>query len=144
MRGVFTATAKITTTGDQILAITAASDESIEILRAEITSNDETNVMAECGLYRATSATGTAVTEKATEAKDDGSHSATVVHTATPTGQEADAVYRSFAPLTGGWIYSPIPEERIVLAGGDCLILELTETITSASIIGSITWREIG
>ena len=143
MQGVYTATAKITTTGGDVLAITAASNISIEILRAELSSNDETNIMAECGLYRATSATGTAVTELQTE-PGAATATATVVHTATPTGQASDALYRAFAPMTGGWIYAPTPEERIVVKGGACLILELTETITSASVIGTLVWREIG
>lgn len=145
MQGVYTATAKITTTGGgaDLLAITAASNISIEILGAEVTSDDETNVMAEVGLYRCASATGTAVTEKPTE-PGAATATATVVHTATPSTPETDPIYRSFAPLTGGWVYAPIPEARMLVKGGGCAFIELTSTITSASISVHITWRELG
>ncbi len=148
MRGVYFASDRFASTGNvAILALTAAANVSCEVLRAEITSNDETNIMAEAGIYRCTSVSGgTALTEKPMEPGDANATAVAVsgATSITPTGQEADPLAHGYAPMTGGWIYAPTPEERIVLGGGDTLVIELTETITSANIIGSITWREIG
>jgi hypothetical protein len=44
-----------------------------------------------------------------------------------------------------GWLYQPVPEERIVISPGDRITIELvTAPVDSLDMNGAIVWEEIG
>jgi len=121
----------------------------LEILSARITNTDnDTNEQAAFAIYRASAAgTGgaTGLTEKPTEVGS-AVASATAEHTYVTTDPtlESDPIITESAPLLTGFVYVPIPEERVHVSPSGILVLRLDSAITSSTINAEITWREIG
>jgi hypothetical protein len=121
--------------------------KAIEILKAWVqTQNPDTAEQMTIAIRRVTAAgaAGTPITSQKTSG---GSGSSTAVaYSGDRTPTAANAIIRESVPNIGGFIYAPIPEERIECVGtSDGIVLRLDENLSAAHILDcGIVWREIG
>lgn len=153
MRGVYRAPIKISAlaAAKTLLYITAPANKVIEILSARIGSSgaNVTNQQLEATFQKVSALgtpTGTALTPTKMEQGDQAS-GATVVGNVTasePTyAANTEADKQGFSSL-GGYQHAPVPEERIVIAGGDTWGLRILSTPTSLDVDVEVVYREIG
>ena len=154
MRGVYEATINISAlaTNQTLIYITAPANKVVEILSAEVTNcTNEPNEQAEVTLSKISSLgspTATTITPTRAEQGDQAA-SSTVKGNVTgsePTYASAPAIEvgrKGFATLAG-YQYAPVPEERLIIAGGDSWGLKLVTTITAISADCVLRFRELG
>ena len=153
MRGVFrlSGTISAVTTAKTLLYIEVGT-APIEILSAKVTCQDEdTSEQIFVELNRiATLGTPTATTEVAKPTEEGsaayGGTCKLNVTASEPTYDDiTDAVASGGANKLAGWEYVPLPEERIIVAGGDDIGLRLVDDIANSSdLTAEIIFREIG
>ena len=153
IRGVYEASllCSAVTTDRTLLYLTAPSGKTVEVLSAAITdASNTTNAQIEGVIQKITtlgSPTGTSITPTKTEQGDQASGSTVVGNI---TGSEPSYTagvlqgHEGFSNL-GGWYYSPIPEERMYIAGGDSWGIRILDTVPSSTdFVVRIRYREIG
>jgi hypothetical protein len=154
MRGVYEASFQISalSAAKTLAYITAPSNKVVEILSASVTNADnETNEQLEIGWSKISTLgtpTGTTITPTKMEQGDQAA-SSTVKGNVTgsePTYASAPSIEvgREGVPSLGGWRYAPVPEERLVIAGGDSWGLYNYNSITALKASVRIVFREIG
>jgi hypothetical protein len=153
MQGVYKLTATIASvsTAKTLAYIETHATRPIEILRAEITAQDEdTSEQIFVQFARiATLGTPTATTEvpKPTE---EGSAAYGGVCKVNVTADEptyddiTDSIAAGGSNKLGGWHHVPLPEERSIIAANDAVGLRLIDNITSTDLTVEIVFREIG
>lgn len=159
MQGVYTASYRISgvTTGKTLLYLTAPATAVIEILSASVSNeNNETNEQALFVLQRITSLgtpTATTVTPADTEPLSAAAASTVKanVTASEPTygaiAQNADIVGAfglAGIPSLSGWFFDPTPEERVYVPPSGSIGIRSVNTILSADLVVTLTWREIG
>lgn len=147
MRGVYSASATISsfTTGD-IFSIEAPATESVELLEVHVevqnpTAGEDLDISAHRCTVNPTG--GTTVTPEPTE-EADAAASSTVRQQPTGETQEAAAQIRRGFPVETGWHWTPTPEQRRYIQGGGAMVFKMNTTITSATLIFTLEFREIG
>lgn len=151
MRGLYV----VTVTGSVSTAITliqlkAGAAVPLEIVRASVAQySSTTSAMQAIQIVRKSSAaTVTSFTplkldEQAAAAAAVGGTSATGV-IATFEGVDTDVVLRDAFNVLNGWLYLPVPEERIRVEGAGIIGLKFPVAPGSAiSIFGEIVFREL-
>jgi hypothetical protein len=125
-----------------ILQLTAPSNEIVEILRAWVTQETVTATgQAGVELRRtSTAGTGTTVTPASLSS---GTSNATALHTLTG-GTLSAVLYREGFNIVNGWLYLPVPEERITIPPGGFLQLAFTTAPASASYSYGMIYQELG
>lgn len=126
-----------------ILEVTNTATEVLEILRAWVTQeNVTTSGQAGIQILRKTATiTGTAVT---VVSMSSGTASATAKHTATAEGTDGAVLIREGFNIVNGWLYLPVPEERITVPPSGMVALKFATAPASASYSYGITWQELG
>jgi hypothetical protein len=159
MRGVYTIAYRIAsvTTAKTLAYITAASGKPVEILSASVTNeNNESNEQLLCAIQRVTTPGTPTATTVTPRKHEQGDQAAAMTVKANVTANEptygsiaqgadpVDAFGMEGAPSLNGWVFSPIPEERVLIASGDTYGLRLVNNIASADLVVRITVRELG
>lgn len=57
-------------------------------------------------------------------------------------GTDGDILYRDGFNVLNGWLYLPVPEERVLITGGGIVALRFPIAITSESYEAGMIWRE--
>jgi len=138
------------TTGDILVELQVPAGTTIEILRAWCSA--ATNLVddvQEIEIYGndAVATGGTALTEQAIQGQDDAASGVTALGGptvgATPTTLYPDAFH-----LQNGWLYLPVPEERIRVVGAATIdnvgVRFHVAPGASVTVSYGITWGEIG
>jgi len=154
MQGVYTLTDTISgiTTAKTIFYIETHATRPIEIYSCFVDCTDEdTSEQIHLELNRiATLGTPTATTRvpKPTEEASSAYGGICKVNvTASEPTYDAitDAIAQGGTNKLGGWDYSPLPEERVVVAANDDVGLRLVDAIANSSTLSfQITFREFG
>jgi hypothetical protein len=126
-----------------VIEITNTAAEVLEILRAWVTQENVTATgQAGIAIVRKTvSITGTSLT---TAALSSGTSSATAKHTASGEGTDGAFLIREGFNLVNGWLYLPVPEERITVPPSGMLALKFMTAPASASFSYGFVWQELG
>jgi len=152
VRGVYTAQIKISAlaAARTLAYITAPSNKPVEILSTSITNaSNETNEQLEATWQAISSLgtpTGTTLTPSKHELGDQAAASTVVgnITASEPTYTANTLVgYQGFSTL-GGYFFTPVPEERPIIAGAASWGLRMLSTPTAFDAIVTITFREIG
>lgn len=147
MRGVYSlsTTTGSFTTGD-ICSIEAPAAESVEILEAHIeVQNPTSGEDLDISVHRCTvNPTGPAAATPEPTEENEAASSAVVRVVPTGETQESAAIYRRAFPAETGWHYTPTPEQRRQIAAGGSVVFKCNTTITSATLIICVDYREIG
>ena len=150
-KGVYT----VTFTGSVSAAITliqlkAGATVPLEILRANVAQhNSTTSAMQPVILVRkSAAATVTSFTPVKTDENDGaasaaGGTSATGVN-ASAEGTDTDVVFNDAFNVLNGWLYLPVPEERIKVLGAGIIGLKFADAPSTAlSVRATVTFREL-
>jgi len=151
MRGVYSIRFSGTiTTAKTILQIKAGAASALEILRASITNTtvDASDSGEAQILRKSAAATVTSFTpllwDPADQAAKAVGGTAATGHTATVEGTDTDILVAEGFNVLNGWLWLPTPEERIIVPQGGIIGLKTAVTITSATLLGIMVFREIG
>lgn len=142
----------VSTADDPLIELQLGSNVSITILRAWIGAAEGTDPVAEVQeveIYSGPNVgtAGTALTEQ--PLSDQEASSVTALRNLTDKGAGSFALYRDGFHLQNGWLYLPVPEERITLVGGsadpgDNIGISFPVAPDAAiTISAGITWAEI-
>ena len=133
-----------------ILQIKAGAATSLEIVRAWVTQESST-VSAQTAIQlnrKSAAATVTSLTplivEPNTGAAAAVGGTAATGRTATAEGTDTDVIVREGFNVLNGWLYLPVPEERIVVTGGGILGLKFPIAPANITYDYGIIFREIG
>jgi len=125
-----------------LVRITAPSDASLEILRASVSQRDsETSSQVEVLLKRAASTgAGTAITPEAlfsgsSNAQAYGGTAIAVDSTGTASSTSVNPLVGEGFNLLNGWLYMPVPEERILVGPSSHLVVRLNSAPAAAAEI---------
>lgn len=153
MRGVYTVAGEISgvTTAKTLLQIKAGPNIVVEILRMWVTQStgDISDTSAIQILRKTAAATVTSVTPRKHENGDQAAASvggtAASGIDASVEGTDGDIIpTEGFNLLGQGFVWAPIPEERIWIPPAGFLAIRLDVDITSATLIVGATFREVG
>lgn len=133
------------TTAISILQITAPSTMVLEVVRAWcMQSTSTTSAQQDIELVRKTATvTGTSITPVRLVTGDP-TATFTALRTATAEGTEGDIPYGEGFNVLNGWLYVPVPEERIWVAPSGMLALKFPATPASATYRYGLTVIEHG
>jgi len=126
-----------------ILQLGTAAGHPIEILRGWVTqATSTTSAQTHVQLLRESNAiTGTGVTE--IEHDTDGPASTvTALHTATAGGTDGDVVIQEGFNVLNGWLYLPVPEERIWVPVSSFISIAFPDAPPNVTYDYGLTWRE--
>lgn len=134
-----------------LMQLKAGPASTCTILRAWLTqSSTTTNAYQRIQLVRkSAAATVTSFTPLLMDAGDGAAKSvggtAATGITASAEGTDADILYPDSFSLLNGWLYVPVPEERIVIGAGGIIGLKLPAAPGSATTFsGGIIFSEVG
>ena len=151
MKGVYVAQADMASfTGNKTaIQVKAGASVAVEILRAWVSqytldSDDRFNVRL---LRKTAAATVSSLTPVLLSPGDQaaasvGGTSATGFN-ASAEGTNGDTVLTDGASALAGWLYLPVPEERIIVEPAGIIALHVS-AVTSASYVCGVVFREIG
>lgn len=141
------------TAGQPALQIQAPTNKSIVLIRAYIgQETSETSLQTSVRIVRkSAAATVTAATIAADVRPLDTSNTSTVQvgtaatgYAASTTGTTSDTlIQESYNQVGSGWLWLPVPEERIVVPAGGLIALEPVETIATNLFNCGIVFVEI-
>jgi len=129
-----------------LIDLTAPSTAVLEILRAWIsqdTSETSTQEVAEIGRKTAAGAGGAAFTPVKFAVGDSASG---VTASIGPTGEGSgySVLIREGFNLVNGWLYLPVPEERIQVPPSGIISLKLAQVTATITVSAGIVWKEVG
>lgn len=133
-------------TSTNLLQVTAPSTMTLEIIRAWVMqSTSTTSAQTDIILVRksATASAGSTATPVKLEVGDP-APTFTAMSAAGTNGTDTDIVYGEGFNILNGWLYSPVPEERIIVPPSGMLALKFPSTPPSATYRYGITLREHG
>jgi hypothetical protein len=125
-----------------LVQVNAPATSSLEILRAWVSFNSVTSTAIEVRLKRVTTAgTGTSFTAIQLSGQAD-AFDGTCTNNHTAEGTLGDELIREFINYLNGFIYLPIPEERIVVPPSARIALDLpTAPGAAVNISAGIVFR---
>ncbi len=126
-----------------IVQITAPATSGVTLMRAWVTqSSSTTSAQAVIQINRkSATATGTAYTPVKLNTGD-GAAVATALHTASAEGTDTDILIREGFNILNGWLYLPIPEERIQIPPSGILGLKFPTAPASATYEYGVAFEE--
>jgi len=142
---VFTANdSRAVSTAITVMQLTAAATHVVEILRMWVTQESSTaSAQTAVSVVRQTDAgTMTAITE--VEHASAGPADATAFRTATVEPTTTDTILIEGFNVLNGWLYLPVPEERIWIPPSGSVGLKFPDVPPSVTYNYGITWREVG
>jgi len=147
--GVYTVhgDAQTVATAITILEITAPSGAALQILRAWVQqSSSTTSAMARIRILRKTATiTGTASPPAPIKlSPGDNAAGTTAKWLATAEGTDGDVIIEETFNILNGWLYLPVPEERIWVPPSGILALKFPAAPTSASYSFGFVFEENG
>lgn len=133
------------TTAISILQVTAPATMTLEIVRAWVTqSTSTTSAQNDVILVRKTATvTGTSITPVKLEVGDP-APTFTALRSASAEGTDGDIVAGEGHNVLNGWLYLPVPEERIKVPPSGILALKFPSVPPSATYRYGIVLREHG
>jgi hypothetical protein len=151
MRGVYTAWATISSLSAQktLMLLTVPSTKVVELYSASVSNaSNETNEQIRIGIYvvgTLGSPSGTALTPAKHETGD-AAASVTVTSNLTvePTSYSTTPLDEEGVSSIAGYRYSPIPEERPIIAPSAAVGIRLLTTPSAFDAIVKLVFREIG
>jgi hypothetical protein len=135
-------------TAKDILRVSAPATAVLELIRVEVTQDtSETSEQLPLSIYRASTAgTGTARTPRPYEVGDPAAAATAVSDlSADTTKSPAEPLWTSAQNVLAGWLYHPVPDERIVVPPSGSIAVRL-ETAPGAALATRIvcTFKEVG
>ena len=133
-------------TAISLVEFTAPSDAIVELLSAWITQDtSETSTQEVAAILRKTAAgTGTSFTARLLEPSD-AAFGGTCRTLMTAEGTAGDILVREGFNILNGFIYKPVPEERIKVPPSGILAIKFAVTPAAAiTISAGLVFREIG
>lgn len=129
-----------------LMQVTAPSTMLLEIVRAWVMqSTSTTSAQTDVILVRKTVAASTGTTATPVELEPGGAAATfTAISAATTNGTDGDIMYGEGFNVLNGWLYVPVPEERIIVPPSGILSLKFPSTPPSTTYRYGITLREIG
>lgn len=150
MRGVYTATARITSlnAAKTLMYLTVPANKVIEILSASVTNDSNaTNEQERVSIKRVSSLgtpTATATTPAPMEFGDQAAGT-TIFYNVTASEPTYGQVITAEAwSSLGGFYFDPVPEERPIINGGATVGIYMESTPTAFNCDLRVTFREIG
>lgn len=151
MRGVYTASAKITAlaAAKTVMYVTAPSNKIVEVLSATLTDeNNATNFQFRGSFTRVAavgSPSGTAVTPQPHESGDAAAGSTVVANITNEPIYFGTDLWTESAPSLFGWKHEPVrDDEKLYITPGQTLGLRIITTPTSFDCDVRWTFKEIG
>lgn len=128
-----------------VLQVTAPATMTLEIIRAWVTqSSSTTSAQSDVILVRKSATiTGTSITPVKLEPGDP-SPTFTALRTASAEGTDTDTVAGEGFNVLNGWLYVPVPEERIKVPPSGILGLKFPSAPPNVTYRYGITLREHG
>jgi len=131
-----------------IARLTAPATAVLELIRLEVTQDtSETSEQLPLSIYRASTAgTGTAATPRPYEVGDNAFAGSAVVNlTADTTKSPTEPLWTSAQNVLSGWLYHPVPDERIIVPPSGIIAVRL-ETAPGAALAARVvlTFKSIG
>lgn len=126
-----------------LIQVTAPSSMSLTLLRAWV-GNDlsETSQQEVAEIIRKTATgTGTSFTPKALRTGDPAA-TFTSINDLTAEGTDGDKLIREPFNILNGWLYVPVPEERITVAPSGILALKLASVATAFTVSAGMVIEE--
>lgn len=138
--------AQTVSTAITVLELTAPSTASLELLKAWLSqSNILASTQARIRLLRKTGTiTGTASPPSPVALGGDQAAGATAKWIATGEGTDGNVLIEDCFNYLNGWLWVPVPEERIIIPPSGIIALKFPAAPTSASWSFGLMWREIG
>ena len=139
--------AQAVSTAITVLEVTAPSSGSLEIVRAWLSqSSSTTSAMARVQLLRKTATiTGTASPPTPVPAQvGQAASGVTVKWKATAEGTDGVIYMDDAFNILSGWLWLPVPEERVFVPPSGIIALKFPAAPTSANWTFGIGYREIG
>ena len=147
-RGFYSVVSKAQTvsTAITILEITAASTNTLKIIRAwvnqsSITTSAQVNIQL---LRKSGTVTSAASAPSALALDASASSGVTVKWKATAEGTDGNVLIDEGFNVLNGWLYLPVPEERIIVPPSGIIALKFIAAPTSATYNWGMVWEEIG
>jgi len=127
-----------------LVQINAPADAPIELLRAWVSFNSVTSTAIEIGIKRvSTAGTGTSFTALLLR-QGNAAFGGTTTTDHTAEGTIGDVLMRSFVNYLNGFLYLPIPEERIIIQPSGRLSLYLpTAPGAAVTISAGVIFAEL-
>ena len=128
-----------------LLQLRTSTSSVVEILRVWVGASTTTSTAVQIQFVRKTaSATGTTSASVYKLHPNDPAASASVGTFATGEGTDGDVLYRDTFNALNGWLYLPVPEERITIGPSAAFGIKLPVAPTATVLNVGITWREMG
>jgi hypothetical protein len=130
-----------------IIEVAAPSTAILEIIRAWVTcaTSAVASAMNRVELLRKSATiTGTASPPAIIPLAADGASGATQKWKATGEGTDGSIILPDNFNTLNGWIYFPVPEERIIVPPSGIIAIKFPGAPTSANYSAGIIWRELG
>ena len=130
----------------EIITITAAATKSLIVVRAWLSQRSNTTSAQQAVKLVRQSASGTSVAIPAINPldPDDSAAGLTAKGLCTTLGTDTTVQYTDSFNWQNGWIWLPVPEERIVLPGSGILSLKLPVAPAALTISAGIDVLEVG
>lgn len=135
------------TAAKDLLRLSASSGTILEILRIEVTqSSSTTSAQNALSIYRAsTDGTGTSASARPYQAGDPTFAGTAVVNlSADTTKSPTEPLWRSGQNVLNGWLWHPVPEERIIVPPSGRLAVRLENSPGTLTMTCTCVFMEIG
>jgi len=131
-------------TARTMVQVNAPATAILEIIRMWVSFSATTSLATEIGVKRVTTAgTNTSFTPIKLHPAD-ATSGATAGVNATAEGTIGDVIWREFVNQQSGWVYLPVPEERIVVGPSGRIALYLPTAPAAVTVSAGIIWGELG
>ena len=137
--------AVVISTAITLIQVNAPATAALEIIRVWVGQTlSETSTQESIQILRTTTAgTGTSFTPILLR-PGDAAAGATATTNHSGEGSAGDSLLREGFNILNGWLYLPVPEERIIVAPSGRIALKFPVAPASATWQAGIIWRELG
>lgn len=130
-------------TARTMVQVNAAATRALEIIRVWVSFSTTTSTATEIRLKQITTAgTGTTFTPIRLAGESTATAGATNNHTA--EGTLGDVYIREYVNQLNGYLYLPVPEERVIVAPSGRFAVEFPTAPASVTVSAGIVWGELG
>jgi hypothetical protein len=130
------------------ISILAPSGKLVEIievrLAAKTTTSESVRIRHRRSVGAALGSGGSVVTPAKHEAGDGAASSTVHANDTTQATGTLTTIFEDIFNVLSGYLWVPVPEEKIILAPADAYVLDLPAAPASNSYSGSVTFREVG
>lgn len=142
-RGSTIMSAVSVSTAKSLIQLHAPSTRAVELVRASVTFSSTTSTAQRVRLIRQTTAgTGTTGTVNSI---DSSTVSSTSLTNCTAEGTDGAVMDEQYVNVLNGYLWLPVPEERIIIPPSGYLALKLPDAPGAATTMSALlVWGEIG